>query len=122
MNIRHIFYSLAMTLSLCGTACGMADTGNPDLVTEIPTDEAAKKVLGAEAIFCLESTGNWNTKEQHCLITEKLCTQVGDWIGKSCSIPVTDCIEEGSHKEGSKCVIAYYSKEHMQTIMGNAQP
>jgi predicted small secreted protein len=104
-------------------ACNMTgDAGSVDIITEMPSDAAEKKAIGPEGSFCLESKGHWNKKEQHCLITEALCAQVGDWVGKSCVLPVTDCIEEGSRKEGSKCAVEYYSKEHMQTIMGSSTP
>jgi hypothetical protein len=126
MKIKHIIFSAALaTATLLGAGCDLADssgTDMSDIVTEMPSDTNEKAALGPEASLCIESAGHWNKKEQHCLITETLCSQVGDWIGKSCVLPVTDCIEEGSHKEGSKCVVEYYSKEHMQTIVADTKP
>jgi hypothetical protein len=117
---------LAFTIIASGmmlSACNMTGAAvSVDIITEMPSDATEKKALGPEGSFCLESQGHWNKKDQHCLITESLCSQVGDWVGKSCVLPVTDCIEEGSRKEGSKCVVEYYSKEHMQTIMGSSTP
>jgi hypothetical protein len=120
--MKSIVFSIALCTSLFSAGCGLMGAGDNTIVTEMPSDAAEKNALGPEAAFCLESAGHWDKQGQHCLITEKLCAQVGDWIGKSCSIPVTDCIEEGSHKQGSKCVIDFYSKEHMQTIMGSTPP
>jgi hypothetical protein len=116
--MKYFIFLIAIVSATFSGGCTMnLGGGDSNIVTEIPSAAEDKTALGPEAVLCLESAGHWNIKDQHCLVTEKLCGQVGDWIGKSCAIPVTDCIEEGSRKEGSKCVIEFYSKAHMQTLV-----
>jgi hypothetical protein len=122
MRIAVLASAIIMSTLMLG-ACNMTGAAaSADIITEMPSDATEKKTIGPEGSFCLENQGHWNKKEQHCLITEPLCLQVGDWTGKSCLLPVTDCVEEGSRKEGSKCMVEYYTKAHMQTMMGSTTP
>lgn len=111
------FFAASAVLSGCDS---VPEPDMSHLLTALPADATELNALNPIARVCLESNGHWDQKQNRCLITQKLCEQIGDWKKEACVIPVTDCIEEGSHKRDKDCVIEYYSKDHMQTLVGAA--
>lgn len=122
MKNRFFLLLASLLISVSMSACdSVPEPDMSHLVTTLPTDAAELKALNPMTRVCLESAGHWDKNKEHCLITQKLCEQIGDWKKEACVIPVTDCIEEGSHKRDKDCVIEYYSQEHMQTLVNAAQ-
>jgi hypothetical protein len=120
-NKFALIFAGCWLLTVLGGCDSVAEPDMSHLVTALPTDAAELKALNPMTRVCLESAGHWDKNKSHCLITQKLCEQIGDWKKEACVIPVTDCIEEGSHKRDKDCVIEYYSQEHMQTLVNAAQ-